>query len=1288
MKKIVFICMCLLFTAGIALADWDEGDGHKMHYPQLPKLGGLDVAFNFSRLADDWKCSQTGPVEDIHFWVSWQYDDVQPIDGFSVRIWSDNPGGPDGYSEPNELLWERDFDIGQFTVRDMPDDLQGWFDPFTGLYNSQDHFIWQQVNIMDIADPYTQEEGMIYWLEIDMWGTGPTCGWKESGSPHFTDDAVVWDSPRWLELRHPETSESLDLAFVITGEVPKEPIKHLKWSQPPIEIDPTLEIPVYCGWDELSYYLDIAFPIRSATPSVPAGTVVGTSTDGVSPTQGTVKSVPASAAIANVAIFQDHNPWGSTWNQDILTANGISYTIHSSADIGVVNLLVYDKVILASQQDESFYAAVDANRPYFEGFASGGGCLCMHLAAFSDVPIENYTMPGGFVAGAMQGYEDVTIVDATHPIVTTPHAITDANLDNWSFSTHTWFTAYPHTAGEIIEEASTGNPCCMETQYGAGKILATVQPVEWGGASYNYLENMILDCIPAAFQAKLVADDFRCLGAMPVTSLHWWGSHFGWEEPGAAPPQQPVAWQIGFWSNNPGVDFSYPEELLWQIIAPADRVEVEEVGTDEYIDYPYDICYQYTLFLETEEYFWQQEFLENTNDDIFWVSIAAIYDPDVDLQFPWGWKTRPEPWMDDAVSIYFDGPINPGMVITPDIVVPIEDPCGKSMDVAFELDTDPNFIKWEQPFTGIRDWPHYWDEYSMAVKYQEPITKWLQWPDLSTLGIDVDATNDDWFSSAPQIVADDFECTQTGPITDIHLWTSWYHDITPEEDPANVAFTLHIYSDDPCGPDGTDPENRYSKPDKLLWSQDFTQGTFNVDIYAEGLEEGYYIPCEPYWEFPGDSICFKYDFYIDSANAFPQEGTPDEPVIYWLAVQAHVQPQAAAEPVRLGWKTSTDHWNDDAVWAVTGELPWDWQELRHPETGESLDMAFEITTEQQEPELYRLVADDWKCSQIKPVTALSFWGSYEGYLYEACQPMQMAPPAKPDYFLLQIWTDTPASGGATSGNCCYPHPWPGCDDPICEASVCSYDPYCCDVMWDSLCAQEALNDPCCDCGLEPFSHPNDIIWEYKAYDYDEVLVGFDKFPEGEPGPREAVFRYSVRLPEENWFLQEDVNNIYWLSIVAVYDETVHDYFWGWTNHEHVFNDNAVAGWYTLDPDDPEEGWYWEPLYDQTWMSEDMSFILFTEPVCGNLTPAQIVTWQGWGAPLPQNWCNLCWRCGDVNGDGFVTFGDVIQTFNYFNDATSNGEGDVNMDGFETFGDVIAAFNHFKSGQGCTPLYCQ
>jgi len=88
-----------------------------------------------------------------------------------------------------------------------------------------------------------------------------------------------------------------------------------------------------------------------------------------------------------------------------------------------------------------------------------------------------------------------------------------------------------------------------------------------------------------------------------------------------------------------------------------------------------------------------------------------------------------------------------------------------------------------------------------------------------------------------------------------------------------------------------------------------------------------------------------------------------------------------------------------------------------------------------------------------------------------------------------------------------------------------------------------------------------------------------------------------------------------------------------------------------------------------------------------LDRAEYVKWLAWGsgnpADAPQNWRGLCWKCGDVNNDGFVTAGDVIAVFGYLKDATSNGEGDANMDGFETAGDVIKVFGDLKSGNGCT-----
>ncbi|MHC4642535.1 MAG: DUF7901 domain-containing protein [Planctomycetota bacterium] len=886
---------------------------------------------------------------------------------------------------------------------------------------------------------------------------------------------------------------------------------------------------------------------------------------------------------------------------------------------------------------------------------------------------------------------------------------------------------------------------------------------------------------------------------------------------------------------------SYPETPLWRVRVPADRVKVEYVGQDEFPLNPDvwpEACFQYYLDLQPDELFWQRDYLDKTLGDIFWVSIVAIYDSATQVGNPWGWKTRPWSWMDDAVTFNLSAEIPIGDKLSPDIVRPLEFQ-GESYDVAFELDTDPNYIKWEQPFTGLIHWPHYEDVLSTGVVVPpQTLTKYMQPPDLPE-GIDVDAT-DDGLAATTQILADDFPCTTTGPITDIHIWASWFGDVLPGDNPRNVEITLSIHEDIPAVPG--DPDS-YSQPGPVRWWRTFRPGEFGVE-QLQAYRQGYFIPCTGQYEPDNHFMAFRYDFYINPDEAFIQQGSPKDPVIYWLDVQA--KPLSTTQNVRFGWKTTFFDPDIDrmdvAVFGV-GNEPFDgpWKPMYHPETQRRLDMAFEITTT-TEPELQiqSLVADDWKCKEETPVTAAVWWGSYIGYTYKACEDVPIVKPQKPDYFLLNVWTDVAAG-----------------DDPA-----------------------------------VPYSHPGDKIWEYRADNFDEVLVGYDKHPHGtaasvadascascgietdpaevaqiradamsaavvetvglqmtnmgteEPvifnghdlstsesaaasgscgsilyapsqqddpnfrtalslacggatvdyfdtrsgtptvsllstydcvmtwanygysdmngfgnnladyvdaggkvilgqwclptasnylggrimtsaycpvtatsygsgsyngdgtdcvhngvtaystsyldictllagnfsdgtltlalggttlsvawrpdrrvyysagnvgsswstgdwaqltcnmcccgAAREPVFRYSVRLPEDNWFIQEDVNNIYWFSVVAVYDDpaTTNHYPWGWTNHAHAFNDDAVSGRFDL-----PGGWFWTELFDQTGESEDMSFMLFTEPDCLNRHAVGYNDWLAWGSP--DCWCYQKQCRGDINGKLFL-----------------------------------------------------
>lgn len=214
--------MLLIGTTTVALADWKPGDGHKMHWPQLPDPNGWDVDFGWWALGDDWECSETGPVEDIHFWISWYYDEVvDPIPWINVSIWSNNPSGPHGWSEPLQMLWTRIFYPGQFIIKGPEYGDQGWLIPPYMEFYPNNHQMYFQVNIPQIYAPFEQVADEIYWLVIQMpFNSEWIVGWKTTLIDLQFQDFAVWSAEpgyEWWEI------PGFDLAFVITGGTPPVP---------------------------------------------------------------------------------------------------------------------------------------------------------------------------------------------------------------------------------------------------------------------------------------------------------------------------------------------------------------------------------------------------------------------------------------------------------------------------------------------------------------------------------------------------------------------------------------------------------------------------------------------------------------------------------------------------------------------------------------------------------------------------------------------------------------------------------------------------------------------------------------------------------------------------------------------------------------------------------------------------------------------------------------------------------------------------------------------------------
>jgi len=228
---------------------------------------------------------------------------------------------------------------------------------------------------------------------------------------------------------------------------------------------------------------------------------------------------------------------------------------------------------------------------------------------------------------------------------------------------------------------------------------------------------------------------------------------------------------------------------------------------------------------------------------------------------------------------------------------------------------------------------------------EDKILKWEQLPDLEPTGMDV-------YGMDELVLASDFLCRTTGPIKEIHVWGSWYHDEFPG-DPREVAFTLSIHADIPAEQSPTG----YSVPGELICNlYDFMPGEFEVREWpTSGEGEGWYHPAQQHYEYPGDFMIWEYIFTLpdDYHQLCFQEGTEQAPVVYWLDVQArNIEGQS---PFLWGWKTTPLElqWNDNSVWSFHPEPvvdPGEWMELYYPPEHIAypqapVDLAFAIYNE-------------------------------------------------------------------------------------------------------------------------------------------------------------------------------------------------------------------------------------------------------------------------------------------------------------------------------------------------------
>ncbi|MFH1700605.1 MAG: dockerin type I repeat-containing protein, partial [Candidatus Zixiibacteriota bacterium] len=854
--------------------NWNIGDEYKMHEPQLPDTTGwLVVSTDYNKVADDWQCSESGPVKDIHFWGGWRVWPPPYLQGFDIKIFSDVQAGVDGpYSHPGDSLWGMTVTDFESTPK-YSDTYMGDFDPtFPNGYRPPWawHYYQYDICIDDSDNPFVQEQGSIYWLSITPHvAEGDTAwGWLTS-TVHYQDTAAYEIAPGsgiWEMLRHPDPDSlnGLSMSFVITGEGGAEDTCMSG------DVDGDGEVDVA----DLSYlysYLDGT----GNPPPIPA--TADLNGDGsidrydiIELVRWAIMEIPPSAACipgsnpsVDTASLVCCMPNG-TCTEDLVTCafgNGTPQDLGETCNDPTIDCPRPPQACCLT--DGTCVTVIPSDCIQMNGALQGVGtscttpqacCMpdgsCEMLDPMCCIDADGVSM-GGTCGGELQAC-----------IMPRGECLGDMDprccIEYYGGSPQGTGTSCSDTGACCYDDGTCANFTWQECSLGSNQTFMGSGTECWGDGNQNGMDDVCEQELQACCK-----DDGSCTMLIETTCLAEEGMPMG-----------------------PGTECGEPHACLmpW-----GDCMMIDTLCC---IDHEGIIMY----------------------DEECSTPQACVLEGDCIGD------------MDPLVCIS-----NGGIPQGPGTSCGVEGACCK-------LDGSCEVLTWQECPLDVGD---FMGEGTTCADNNgngkaDECEGWqghkMHYPQLpDEAGWDVLAT-----APAVMLAADDWQCGETGWIKDLHFWGSWKNGIEGQI----VRFNVHIYPDVPAGQD-----KPYSHPDYyMLWDRQITE--FTIVPVESSTSQGWYDPDTEEYLTDDHQDYFRYDITLNEEDWFWQE----EGTIYWIAISAEV---VDYENYQWGWKSSQDHFLDDAVWL---SIPDGWVELYEPtDFTQSLDFAFVITGE---PGLLGACCDD------------------------------------------------------------------------------------------------------------------------------------------------------------------------------------------------------------------------------------------------------------------------------------------------------------------------------------------
>ena len=165
-------------------------------------------------------------------------------------------------------------------------------------------------------------------------------------------------------------------------------------------------------------------------------------------------------AANDFALFETHDPWGSTFIKDAITANGHTYTEFTPADLATVNFSDY-RVVICNWDDTTapeFITPYTAAIPGLEGYAGAGGVVWVQAAIQS---CDAIPMPFGGQGTGCDFSPSDNVVDPASPMMTDIPNPMEGNS-----ASHLSFTGLPGPAHTVVVNPANNNPVLYDLQFG------------------------------------------------------------------------------------------------------------------------------------------------------------------------------------------------------------------------------------------------------------------------------------------------------------------------------------------------------------------------------------------------------------------------------------------------------------------------------------------------------------------------------------------------------------------------------------------------------------------------------------------------------------------------------------------------------------------------------------------------------------------------------------------------------------------------------------------------------